>query len=48
MVGHDQVPDICMLDWLPDFLDGLLTMLSDDNKEIRQVLLPATTTLTPP
>lgn len=47
MVGHDQVPDICMLDWLPDFLDGLLTMLSDDNKEIRQVV-PATTTLTHP
>mmetsp|Transcript_7055 Transcript_7055/g.20742 ORF Transcript_7055/g.20742 Transcript_7055/m.20742 type:complete len:486 (-) Transcript_7055:688-2145(-) len=25
-----------MLDWLPDFLDGLLNMLSDSNREIRQ------------
>lgn len=25
-----------MLDYLPDFLDGLLNMLSDPNREIRQ------------
>ncbi len=25
-----------MLDWLPDFLDGLFNMLSDQNREIRQ------------
>jgi len=25
-----------MLDWLPDFLDGLFNMLSDTNREIRQ------------
>ena len=25
-----------MLDWLPDFLDGLFNMLSDSNREIRQ------------
>tara|TARA_B100000945_G_scaffold295339_1_gene272748 strand:+ start:1153 stop:2688 length:1536 start_codon:yes stop_codon:yes gene_type:complete len=32
----DSVPDINMLDWLPDFLDGLFHMLSDSNREIRQ------------
>ncbi|EGB04925.1 hypothetical protein AURANDRAFT_38752, partial [Aureococcus anophagefferens] len=32
----DSVPDINMLDWLPDFLDGLFNMLSDSNREIRQ------------
>lgn len=32
----DSVPDINMIDWLPDFLDGLFHMLSDSNKEIRQ------------
>ena len=32
----DGVPDIRMLDHLPDFLDGLLNMLSDPNREIRQ------------
>lgn len=32
----DSVPDINMIDWLPDFLDGLFNMLSDGNKEIRQ------------
>lgn len=32
----DSVPDINMLDWLPDFLDGLFNMLSDGNREIRQ------------
>lgn len=31
----DSVPDINMIDWLPDFLDGLLNMLSDGNREIR-------------
>ena len=25
-----------MIDWLPDFLDGLFNMLSDGNREIRQ------------
>ena len=25
-----------MLDWLPEFLDGLFFMLSDENKELRQ------------
>jgi vacuole morphology and inheritance protein 14 len=32
----DSVPDINMLDWLPDILDGLYNMLSDSNREIRQ------------
>lgn len=32
----DSVPDIDMLDYLPDFLDGLFNMLSDGNREIRQ------------
>jgi vacuole morphology and inheritance protein 14 len=32
----DSIPDISMLDYLPDFLDGLFHMLSDSNREIRQ------------
>eukprot|EP00536_Pseudo-nitzschia_multiseries_P005965 jgi/Psemu1/296073/fgenesh1_pm.121_\ len=32
----DSVPDISMLDYLPDFLEGLFNMLSDSNREIRQ------------
>jgi len=32
----DSVPDINMLDWLPEFLDGLFNMLSDGNREIWQ------------
>ena len=32
----DSVPDISMLDYLPDFLDGLFNMLSDSNRDIRQ------------
>ncbi len=32
----DAVPDINLLDYLPEFLDGLFNMLSDQNKEIRQ------------
>ena len=32
----DAVPDINLLDYLPEFLDGLLNMLSDRNKEIMQ------------
>ena len=32
----DSVPTINMLEYLPDFLDGLLNMLSDPNREIRQ------------
>lgn len=31
----NTVPDINMLDYLPDFLDGLFNMLSDGNKEIK-------------
>ena len=31
-----SVPDINMLDYLPDFLDGIFNMLSDGNREIRQ------------
>ena len=31
-----SVPDIEMVAYLPDFLDGLLNMLSDANREIRQ------------
>ncbi|KAL7592473.1 hypothetical protein Lser_V15G33458 [Lactuca serriola] len=32
----DSVPDIDMLGFLPDFLDGLFNMLSDSSYEIRQ------------
>jgi vacuole morphology and inheritance protein 14 len=32
----DSVPDIQMLDWIPEILDGLFSMLSDGNKDIRQ------------
>eukprot|EP00267_Zea_mays_P046802 XP_020399202.1 protein VAC14 homolog [Zea mays] len=32
----DIVPDIDMLGFLPDFLDGLFNMLSDSSHEIRQ------------
>ncbi|GKY98408.1 hypothetical protein MPSEU_000798300 [Mayamaea pseudoterrestris] len=32
----DSIPDINMLDYLADFLDGLFNMLSDSNCEIRQ------------
>lgn len=32
----DAVPDIDMIDYFPDFLDGLFNMLSDPNREIRQ------------
>mmetsp|Transcript_24960 Transcript_24960/g.36819 ORF Transcript_24960/g.36819 Transcript_24960/m.36819 type:complete len:706 (-) Transcript_24960:121-2238(-) len=32
----NAVPDIHMLDYLPEFLDGLFNMLSDGNREIRQ------------
>jgi len=32
----DSVPDIEMLPYLPDLLEGMLDMLSDDNIEIRQ------------
>lgn len=37
----DSVPDINMLDWLPDYLDGLFNMLSDTNREIRQAAASA-------
>jgi vacuole morphology and inheritance protein 14 len=33
----DTVPDLNMLDYLPDFLDGLFNMLSDGNREIKQM-----------
>lgn len=32
----NEVPGINMLDYLPEFLDGLFNMLSDGNREIRQ------------
>ena len=32
----DGTPDIHMVEWLPHLLDGLLNMLSDPNREIRQ------------
>ena len=32
----DSVPDINVLEYLPDFVDGLFNMLSDTSKEIRQ------------
>lgn len=32
----DGIPDVCLIDYLPDFLDGLFNMLSDSNLEIRQ------------
>jgi vacuole morphology and inheritance protein 14 len=32
----DTVPDINMLDYLPEFMDGLFSMLSDGNREIKQ------------
>ncbi|PWA67056.1 hypothetical protein CTI12_AA319850 [Artemisia annua] len=32
----DSVPDIDMLGFLPDFLDGLFNMLSDPSRDIRQ------------
>jgi vacuole morphology and inheritance protein 14 len=32
----DSIPDISMMDYLPDFLEGLFNMLSDNNREIRQ------------
>ena len=32
----NAVPDINMLDHLPEFLDGLFNMLSDGNREIKQ------------
>jgi vacuole morphology and inheritance protein 14 len=32
----DSLPDISMLDYLQDFLDGLFNFLSDTNREIRQ------------
>lgn len=32
----DAVPDVNMLDYLPDLLDGLINMLSDGNREIKQ------------
>ena len=32
----DSVPDIDMLEFLPDYLGGLFDMLSDPNKDIRQ------------
>lgn len=34
----DNVPGIDMLDFLPEFLDGLFDMLSDPHREIRQVV----------
>ncbi len=42
-----------MVDWLPDFLDGLFNMISDGNREIRQAAeignmsLPCVSSLVP-
>lgn len=36
----DNVPGIDILDFLPEFLDGLFDMLSDPHREIRQVRFP--------
>lgn len=33
----DNIPGIDILDFLPEFLDGLFDMLSDPHREIRQV-----------
>ena len=33
----DQIPDIHMYVHLPEFLDGLFTILGDNNKEIRKM-----------
>ena len=48
----DSVPGICMLEYLPEFLDGLLNMLSDPNREIRQQVrlffAPSLPPLSPP
>ena len=33
----DNVPGLDILDFLPEFLDGLFDMLSDPHREIRQV-----------
>lgn len=35
----DNVPGIDMLDYLPEFLEGLFDMLSDPHREIRQVII---------
>ena len=35
IVVLNAVPDINMLDYLPEFLDGLFNMLSDNNREIQ-------------
>lgn len=32
----DSVPDVSMVTYLPEFLEGLFNMLSDSNREIRQ------------
>ena len=36
MVQICSIPDISMIDYLPNFLDGLFNMLSDSNRETRQ------------
>ena len=33
----DQIPDVHMYVHLPEFLDGLFTILGDNNKEIRKM-----------
>lgn len=32
----DGIPDVCLIDHLPDFLDGLFNMLGDQSLEIRE------------
>ena len=41
----DNVPGIDILDFLPEFLDGLFDMLSDPHREIRQVRFPLSSSL---
>ena len=41
----DNVPGIDILDFLPEFLDGLFDMLSDPHREIRQVRFPTSSPL---
>ena len=31
----DNIPDVDMLEFLPEYLEGVMAMLGDDNREIR-------------
>jgi vacuole morphology and inheritance protein 14 len=37
----DSVPDIDMLDYLPKLLDGLFSMLTDSNKDLKKAVFKA-------